>query len=109
MAVSIPTDIYESPKELVLIVPLWGVQKESVSLRIEDYKLFLRACRVPVRLREDFIPVKEECFWGDIEQSYELPNHIIFDKIHSTLSKENILTIILPKYSIPESIEVKVE
>ena len=60
-------------------------------------------------MREDFVPLKEECYRGPIEQSIDLPSHIVFDKIHSKLSKENILTIILPKYFVPEKVDVELE
>ena len=35
----IPYDMYESSQELLIIIPLGGVKKESLSLKIEDYKL----------------------------------------------------------------------
>lgn len=109
MSVEIPVDMYESHHELVFVIPLGGVKKESVSLTIEDYKLVIRGERVKKQLRDDFVIIKEECFWGPIEQTINLPSQIVFDKIHSKLSKENILEIILPKYAVPERVEVEVE
>ena len=36
--VQIPMDVYESPREIVIIIPLGGVQKKSVEMYFEDYK-----------------------------------------------------------------------
>jgi HSP20 family molecular chaperone IbpA len=38
----IPYDIYESPQELVLFLPLGGVKKESLTLSIKDYRLIIQ-------------------------------------------------------------------
>lgn len=37
----IPYDIYESPQELVIILPLGGVEKDSLKLAIKDYRLVI--------------------------------------------------------------------
>jgi HSP20 family molecular chaperone IbpA len=38
---SIPYDLYESPQELVILLPLGGVRKESIVLEIKDYRLLI--------------------------------------------------------------------
>jgi len=40
--INIPYDIYESPSEMVIIMPLGGVKKESVDISIDDYRLVIR-------------------------------------------------------------------
>lgn len=35
----IPYDIYESPQEIVIIMPLSGVKKETLKLHIKNYRL----------------------------------------------------------------------
>jgi len=37
----IPYDIYESPQEIVIMLPLGGVKKESLKLAIKDYRLVI--------------------------------------------------------------------
>jgi hypothetical protein len=39
----------------------------------------------------------------------DLPPQAYFDKIHSKLSVDNILQIIVPKSIVPEKIELEVE
>ena len=33
---NIPYDMYESPQEVVIVLPLWWVKKESVEVKIEN-------------------------------------------------------------------------
>jgi hypothetical protein len=60
-------------------------------------------------MKEDCIPLKEDCYWGEIEQKLDLPPQAYFDKIHSKLSIDNILQIVVPKSIVPEKIELEVE
>ncbi len=39
---NIPYDMYESPQEVVIIIPLGGVKKESVEVKIENYRILIR-------------------------------------------------------------------
>lgn len=106
---SIPYDLYESPQELVIILPLWGVKKESISLEIKDYRLLIVGERVRPLLKDAFIALKEDCYRGKIEQLIDLPPQVYFDKIHSKLSIDNILQIVVPKALVPEKIALEVE
>ena len=105
----IPYDMYESQQEIVIIMPLWWVKKESLNLKIEDYKLYIKGERVFIELKDNLSSIKEECYWWKLEQRIDLPAQIYFDKIHSRLTPENILEIIIPKALIPEKINVEIE
>ena len=106
---AIPYDIYESPQELVIILPLGGVNKESINLSIKDYRLIIDGERIRPVVKESFLPLKEECYWGTIRQIIDLPPQVYFDKIHSKLTPDNVLQIIVPKALIPEKIALEVE
>lgn len=105
----IPYDMYESAQEIVIIMPIGGVKKESLHLKIEDYKLLIQGERKLISVKETLSPVKEECYWGQISQRIDLPAQIYFDKIHSKLTPENILQIIIPKALVPEKIDIEIE
>lgn len=107
--INIPYDIYESPNEMVIIMPLWWVKKESVDISIDDYRLVIKWNREKMELKDDCVPLKESCYWGSVQVVLDLPPQAYFDKIHSKLTKENILQIIVPKSLIPEKIELEVE
>ena len=105
----IPYDMYESSQELLIIIPLGGVKKESLSLKIEDYKLLIEGERSNPEVKENLVSVREECYWGKLHQIIDLPAQIYFEKIHSKLTPENTLQIIIPKALVPEKIVVEIE
>jgi HSP20 family molecular chaperone IbpA len=105
----IPYDIYESPQELVIFLPLWWVKKESIALEIKDYRLVITWERVKPKVKDNLIPLKEDCYWWAIQQIIDLPPQVYFDKIHSKLTPDNTLQIIVPKALIPEKIALEVE
>ena len=107
--INIPYDIYESPNEMIIVMPLGWVKKESIDISIDDYRLVIKWLRQKFSFKEDCIPLKEDCYRGNIEQILELPPQAYFDKIHSKLSVDNILQIIVPKSIVPEKIELEVE
>lgn len=105
----IPYDMFQSPQEIVIIMPLGGIEKSSLKLSIDNYKLNIKWERRKPILKEDFVSLKEECYRWPIIQQIDLPSQVYFDKIHSKLSSDNILTIIIPKAIIPENIQLNIE
>lgn len=105
----IPYDIYESPQELVIILPLGGVEKDSLKLAIKDYRLVITWMRIKPKVKDNLIPLREECYRWEITQVIDLPSQVYFDKIHSKLTPDNILHIIVPKALVPEKISLEVE
>jgi len=105
----IPYDVYESPNEIVIVVPMWWVKKDSIDIQIKDYRLVISWCREKLQLKEDFIPLKESCYRWDVLLEIDLPPQSYFDKIHSKISADNILEIVVPKAMIPGKIELEVE
>ena len=87
----IPYDMYESSQELLIIMPLGGVKKESLSLKIEDYKLLIEGERSNPEVKENLVSIREECYWGKLHQIIDLPAQIYFEKIHSKLVPEKIV------------------
>lgn len=106
---AIPYDLYESPQELVILLPLGGVKKESIMLEIKDYRLLITWERVKPLVKDNLLALKEDCYRGKIEQLIDLPPQVYFDKIHSKLTVDNILQIIVPKALVPEKIALEVE
>jgi HSP20 family molecular chaperone IbpA len=106
--INIPLDVYESPEEIVIIIPLGWVKKESLQIRLEKTNLFIKWDRIQPKLKETLKPIIQKCYWGQFSKKIELPQNIYFDKIHSILTPENILIISVPKIIIPEKIEIKI-
>lgn len=105
----IPYDVYESPNEIVIIVPLAWVKKEDIDIVIDDDRLIIEWQRENVLLKEDFIPLKETCYRWPIRLEIDLPPQCYFEKIHSKISVDNVLQIVVPKAFIPWKIELEVE
>ncbi len=95
--ISIPTDIYESPREIVVLIPLWWVDKQSIELFCEDYKLQIKWIRAKPTLKEDFVLQQDECYWGEFQQEVQLPPYVYFEHIHSLVTIDNILIVTIPK------------
>ncbi|EKD25572.1 MAG: hypothetical protein ACD_80C00013G0002 [uncultured bacterium (gcode 4)] len=106
---AIPYDIYESPQEIVILLPLWGVKKDTLELNIKEYRLVITGERIKPKIKDHLIPLKEECYRWPINQVIDLPAQVYFDKIHSKLTPDNTLQIIVPKALIPEKISLEVE
>ena len=60
---TIPYDMYESPQEVIIVLPLGGVKKESVEVKIEDYRILIKGERNRPKLKENCLPIQEECYW----------------------------------------------
>jgi HSP20 family molecular chaperone IbpA len=105
----IPYDIYESPQEICIIIPLGWVDKKSLTINLKEYKLYISGERIVQNFKDDLIPLKQECYWWPIQIYIDLPPQVYFDKIHSKLTPENILEIIVPKVIIPEKIALEIE
>jgi HSP20 family molecular chaperone IbpA len=93
----------------VIFLPLGGVEKDSINLSIKDYRLVITWKRVKPAIKEHLAPLREECYRWEIYQVIDLPPQVYFDKIHSKLTPDNILQIIVPKALVPEKIALEVE
>ena len=106
---TIPYDMYESPQEVIIIIPLGWVKKESVEVKIENYRILIRWFRLAPQLKQSCISIQEECYRWPIELEIDIPPQVYFDKIHSKLTLDNTLQIIVPKALVPEKIQLEVE
>lgn len=106
--IDVPVDVYTSASEIIVIIPVWWTNKESVSLTLDNRHLIVRGERVMPKLKESTVPLSEQCFWGSFEKRIELPDHVYFDKIHSELTSENTLVVTIPKILRPDEIPVKI-
>ncbi len=107
--IDIPYDVFESDKEIVIVMPLWWIKKDSVVLHLKEYKLYMTGRRYKPALRDDLVHVEKNCYRWEIKTVVDLPPTVYFKDMHTTLSPENILTIIVPKNIEPDTIHVEIE
>jgi len=105
--IKIPVDIYESEDEIVIVLPLAGVPKDTIKIWLEKTTLYVSWDRKQPQLKETLKPVISECFRWSFVRKIELPQNIYFDKITSVLTPENVLIIVVPKIIIPEKLEIR--
>lgn len=108
-SVDIPVDLYDSPQEFVVIMPVGGVEKTTVQLRIEWGELVIQGERKMPELKMTLVQTSGSCYRWGFSRRVKLPANAAFDRIHSQLSPENILTVIVPKVIVPEKIVVEVQ
>ena len=61
--VEIPTDVWESPQEIVVIIPLGGVEKSSLKVALKNQKIVIEGVRKKSKIEDKFKPILQECFW----------------------------------------------
>lgn len=106
--IDVPIDVYTSSSEIIVVIPVWWTNKESVTITLDDKHLIVRGERVVPKMKDSVVPLSEQCFWGSFEKRIDLPDHVYFDKIHSELTTENILIITVPKVLRPDEIPVMI-
>lgn len=107
--IDIPIDIYDSEQEIVIIAPLWWVNKKSIEVFLERTDLFIKWERVLPDLKDTLEAVKQECFRWSFSNTIPLPQNVYFDKIQTKFTWENILLIIVPKIIIPEKLKIELD
>jgi HSP20 family molecular chaperone IbpA len=106
MMVDVPMDMYQSATEVLIVIPLWWVKKESIKINITGHILKVSWVRTLPMIADKYVPMQEQCFWGTFEKTITLPEKIYYEKIYSELSTDNILKIVVPKLITPETVAV---
>ncbi len=105
-----PCDIYETDKAIVLKVELPGINKEDVSVSIDNNLLTIHGERKfqEETKRENYYRVERN--YGEFFRSFTLPNYIEPAKILAEF-KEGLLEVNLPKReeAKPKQVEIKVQ
>ncbi len=106
--VEIPMDIYESNNEIVVLIPIWWVKKESLDITLEKTKLTIKWTRECPKIKENLMPLQQDCFWWDFWKTIELPPNVFFDQIHTKLTTDNVLILVIPKVIIPDKVKLDI-
>ena len=107
-----PTDVYETPAEIVVSVEIPGIQREDVSIFIVDDVLTIRGRRSDRSQERKLRYHQMEIHYGCFERSLVLPRHIDRDSIQDATYSDGFLKIVIPKVSRSTgstSIKVKIK
>lgn len=98
-------DIYENEEEILLHADMPGVEKEDITVNIDNGRLTLSGLR---KMKADGVATWEE--FGDVEYQriFSVPQTIDIGKVNAEL-KEGVLRLHLPKSEAakPRQIEIK--
>jgi HSP20 family protein len=102
-------DIYESEEALVMLVDMPGVNRESVSIDLEEGVLTIAGRRELPEQPAGFSPVFSEFRSGSYRRAFNLGEQIDVEKIEAAF-KDGTLKLNLPKReeSKPKKISVKI-
>ena len=106
--VFVPTaDIYETYDSLVVYLEMPGVNKERVSIRVEDGVLHVEG-QLDFERYEGLRPLYTEYNVGHYSRNFRLPNQIDISKIEAQM-KDGVLMVTLPKVeqARPRTIKIK--
>ena len=93
-----PLEIHETEQNIIMTVELPGLEREDVTIEIEDDVFTLRGQKRPEHLegaeKKEFL--LEERSYGSFERSFTLPPTVNVDKVVAHFEK-GVLTVMLPK------------
>ena len=100
-------DVYQTAKEIIIKSTVAGAKPEDLEIQLNNDLLTIRG----KRYEEDEVNEQDyfyrECYWGGFSRSIVLPIEVQPNKIDAKL-KGGILTIILPKAKMSQSVKVDV-
>ena len=106
---TIPYDMYDTDQELIIIAPFGWVDKESVAISIQHEIITIEGVRSQPPLPGGSRPLQTQSYRWPIELSIDLPPESNYKDMTSTLTKDNILILSIPKNIIPDTIPLHIE
>lgn len=91
-----PVDVYETDKEIVILVEMAGISEEEVELLVDGDTLVLRGERKPLPGRPGRVYSQMEISHGRFQRDLLLPSDVDAEGARATY-KDGILEIVLPK------------
>ncbi len=101
----IPVNVYETPKEVVVVAPMPGVESDDIDIEVMGRSLTLRA-RLRGRDQFDRQYAIHEWTYGPYERTVELPEDVDAAKAKATHGN-GVLAVALPKAQRARSVTIK--
>ncbi len=89
-------DIYHLGKEIVILAPIAGVEKDNIHLSVTDDVLVIKGERNPIESVSEENYYTRECFWGSFSRSIVLPEEADTKNISASF-ENHVLEIRIPK------------
>lgn len=103
-----PTDVYETPDDVVVKMSLPGTKPEDIHVSFSDEILTIRGFMTDISSHEKVCFYQVEIRYGYFERNIFIPKPVDTDKIQATY-KDGFLQIILPKAKQPPSTKLSIK
>lgn len=107
-----PTDVFETPDEIVILMEIPCVNKEDVNVLLADDVLTIRGRRGDACRDKKVRYHQMEIHYGCFERSFVMPKRIERDAIQPATYSDGFLRVVIPKLPEPDgptSITVKIK
>jgi len=88
-------DIYQKGKELIILAPIAGVNRDDIELSVTDDVLVIKGNRAPREEISEENYFTKECFWGGFSRAIVLPLGADPKKIDASF-ENHVLEIHIP-------------
>lgn len=89
-------DIYQTEKEIIVVAPIAGVEKEDINISVNEDILVIKGDRAQRDEVADENYYTKECFWGSFSRAIVLPKEADIKNISASFEK-CVLEIRIPK------------
>lgn len=104
----LPVDVYAHGENLVILVPIVGAKEGDVSVTISDQELSIHKESNERLVPKSAKPLIEECHWGNISRTIELPEPAQAEKTTAKL-EDGVLRITVPREKGQQTKVIKVQ
>jgi len=94
-ALEFPIDLFRSDTNLILRAPIVGVDINQIEVTLSNNRLTVRKTSTPEPLDPPTRTYVEECHWGELARTIDLPVAVNPDRTRATLTN-GVLTVIMP-------------
>lgn len=101
-------DIYHTDKEIVVLAPIAGVEKDKIKISLTEEVLHIEGER---KAKEEVSEEKyytQECFWGPFARSIVLPKEADIKGISASFDN-HVLEIRIPKSDVGKTQIIKIK
>lgn len=89
-------DIYQTEKEIIIVAPIAGVEKENINITVNEDILVIRGDRAQREQVSEENYYTKECFWGSFSRAIVLPKEADIKNISASF-EQCVLEIRIPK------------
>lgn len=101
-------DIYQTEKEIIIVAPIAGVEKEDINITVNEDILVVKGNRPSASQIPDENYYTKECFWGSFSRAIVLPKEADIKNISASFEK-CVLEIRIPKVETENNKIIKIK